>query len=172
MKRFFIVLALSFLLNSAFGQARELIKCRIWKTKSFCTLPNSVRVPETARDSVGASISSIACSELDKQKWVGVWITIREKNVTELRLKNNFSNITLVRKDGEEILHPVAYMRRPTPVGKQEGNPQYISNKSTFGSECVYELKPKERYDIFILFEAAEVGDKLIIDDFLEAVII
>jgi hypothetical protein len=32
----------------------------------------------------------------------------------------------------------------------------------------VYELTPTAKYDLFILFESAEVGDKLIIDGFLE----
>jgi len=170
MKRLFIVLIFFSVTISVFGQPREVVKCRIWKTKSFCQLPNAVSVPETAKYSVGASVSNISCSELDKQNLVGVWVTIREKNVSELRLKNNFSNIRLIRKDTEEALFPIAYVSRSKPIGK-EGNPQYLSNKSTFGGECIYELKPKERYDIFILFESVEVGDKLVIDNFLEAVI-
>jgi hypothetical protein len=167
-KKFFSVLVLFSLSVSAFGQAREIIKCRIWKTSSFCTIPNTVNIPENAKYLVGVSISNIQCSELDKQKLVGIWVTIREKNVSELRLKNNFSNVKLIRKDSGEVLYPVAYMSRSKPVGK-EGNPQYLSGKSTFGGECVYELKPRERYDLFIIFETAEVGDKLVIEDFLEA---
>jgi len=165
MKKVFIVLSLSVLTMSAFGQTREVIKCRLWKTKSFCILPPAVNVPGNAKYPIGVSSSGILCGELDKQNLVGIWITIRDKNVSELRLKNNYSNITLIRKDTEEVLQPFAYMNR---VGK-EGNPQYLSSKSTFGGTCVYELKPKERYDIFILFEAAEVGDTLVIEDFLEA---
>ena len=164
MKKFFIILTLSFLATSAFGQTREVVKCRIWKTKSYCILPPAVNVPSHATYPIGVSSSSILCGELDKQNVVGVWLTIRDKDVSKLLLKNNYSNITLIRKDTEETLHPVAYLNR---VGK-EGNPQYLSGKSSFGGGCVYELKPKERYDIFILFETAEVGDKLIIEDFLE----
>ena len=166
MKRFFIILTLFFLTFSAFGQqTREVIKCRIWKTKSFCMLPTAVNVPGNATYSVGVSSSGILCSELDKQNLVGIWITVRDKNANELRLKNNYSNIILKRKDTDEVLHPFAYVNR---VGK-EGNPQYLSSKSTFGGACVYELKPRERYDIFIVFEAADVGDTLIIEGFLEA---
>ena len=168
MKFFFITSAIFFLTVPAFGQAREVIKCRIWKAKSFCMLPNAVNVPENVKYLVGSSVSSILCSELDKQNLVGIWITIREKNASELRLKNNFSNIRLIRKNTEEVLHPVAYMSRSKPAGKEEGNPQYLSNQSTFGGECLYELKLKGRYDLFILFEAADVGDTLIIEDFLE----
>lgn len=166
MKRFFIIFMLSFFATAAFGQqAREVIKCRLWKTKSFCMLPTAVNVPNNASYGVGVSTSGILCSELDKQNLVGIWITVRDKNANELRLKNNYSNISLVRKDTEEVLHPFAYVSR---VGK-DGNPQYLSGKSTFGGFCVYGLKPRERYDIFIIFEAAEVGDTLIIEDFLEA---
>jgi len=167
-KSFFVVFFLFLSSISTFGQAREIIKCRIWKTSSYCTIPNTVNIPENAKYSVGASITNIRCSELDKQKLVGIWVTVREKNVSELHLKNNFNNVKLIRKDSGEVLYPVAYMSRSKPVGK-EGNPQYLSGKSTFGGECVYELKPRERYDLFILFEAAEVGDKLVIEDFFEA---
>ena len=168
MKKIFIIGAIFLGTISAFGQAREVIKCRIWKTKNYCLLPTAVNVPETAKYLVGASISGISCSELDKQNWVGIWITVREKNASELRLKNNFSNIRLLRKDSETVLLPVAYMSRAKPIGKEEGNPQYLSNSTTFGGECIYELKVKERYDLFILFESADVGDTLIIEDFLE----
>jgi hypothetical protein len=169
MKKFFLILVMSFAAIAVYGQAREVIKCRIWKTNTYCTIPNTVNVPENAKYKVGASLTSMQCSELDKQKQlVGVWVTVREKNVSELRLTNNYSNIKLIRKDSLEVLQPIAYMNRSKPVGK-EGNPQYLSSKSTFGGECVYELKPRERYDLFIFFEAAEVGDTLVIEDFFEA---
>jgi hypothetical protein len=66
----------------------------------------------------------------------------------------------------KEIVHPVAYMERAEPMERY--TPIFSSNKSTF-EKCVFELKPKGKYDLFIIFEAAEVGDKLIIEDFLEA---
>ena len=169
MKKIFIVSAMFLLVISASGQTREIIRCRIWKTKSFCTLPNSVSVPETAKYAVGASVTRVLCTELDKQNLVGVWITIRETSTNAFRLKDNFSNIYIMRKDTEDKIYPVAYMNRAAPAGNNEGNPQFLSNKSTFGGECVYELKPTAKYDLFILFEAAEIGDKLVIEGFLEA---
>ena len=168
MKKWTIILGVFLLPAFGWGQTREIVKCRIWKTKSFCVLPVGVSVPENATYLVGASISRISCNELEKQTVVGVWVTFRDKNVNELRLKNNYSNITLIRKNTEEVLRPVAYMNLPKPAGKDEGNPQYLSSTSTFGGVCVYKLKPKEKYDLFILFEKAEVGDTLIIEDFLE----
>ena len=168
MRKFFIISALFFLSISAFGQTREIIRCRIWKAKSFCTLPNAVNVPSKAKYLAGSSVHSVLCADLDKQNLVGVWITIRETKTIALRLKDNFSNIYLVPKDTEVKLSPVAYMSRATPVGKEDGNPQFLSPQSTFGGECVYELKQTAKYDIFILFEAAEVGDTLVIDGFWE----
>ena len=147
------------------------MKCRIWKTKSFCTLPNAVNVPESAKYLAGSSVSRVSCSDLDKQNLVGVWVTIRETNTSSFRLKDNFSNVYIVRKSTEEKEFPVAYMNRSRPAGNSDGNPQYQSNKSTFGGECVYELKQTAKYDIFILFNAAEVGDMLVIEGFLEVVI-
>ena len=170
MKKGLLIVVLSFFTVAAFGQAREIIKCRIWKPKSFCEIPNTVNIPENAKFSVGVSITNMQCSELDKMKNVmAIWVTVREKNVNELRLKDNFNNVRLIRKESGDTLQPIAYMSRSKPAGKAEGNPQYLSSKSSFGGECVYELKPRERYDLFIVFETVEAGDKLIIDDFFEA---
>ena len=168
MKKIFLVSALFFLTVSALGQTREIVRCRLWKTKSFCILPNSVNVPETAKYVAGASILRVLCTDLDKQNLVGVWVTIRETSASAFRLKDNFSNVYVVRKGTEDKVFPVAYMNRSKPAGNSEGNPQFLSNKSTFGGECVYELKPSGKYDIFILFEFAEVGDTLVIEGFLE----
>ena len=169
MKRVFVIVIMFFLSVSALGQGRDVVRCRIWKTKTFCLLPNSVTVPETAKYTVGTSVVRIACAELDKQNLVGVWVTVRETSVGMLRLKDGFSNIYVIRKDSSEKQFPVAYVSRPYPAGKPEGNPQFLSNQSKFGGECVYELKSSGRYDLFFLFEAAEMGDTLIIEGFLEA---
>ncbi len=166
MKKIFITLIALVMTMAVFGQTKEIIKCRIWKTKSFCTLPDSVNVPGAVNYS-NTYIKGLSCSDLDKKEnLVGVWVTFQGKNLTMLSLTSHYENITLVRKNTQEKIHPYAYMERSKPIEK-DGKPQYNSKESTIGT-CKYELKPNKRYDVFIIFEAGQVGDKLIIDNFLE----
>jgi len=166
MKRSFIVLVIFVLTISVFGRTKESVKCRIWKTESFCTVPQSANLHSGIHYS-DASIRCVSCSKLDTQRLVGVWVTFQGINKSKLSMKSQYKNISLIRKN-KEILHPVAYMERAKPLERY--TPVFSGNESTF-EKCVFELKPKGKYDLFILFEAAEVGDKLIIEDFLETVI-
>jgi hypothetical protein len=169
MKRFMITIAVFVMTFAAIGQTGEIVKCRIWKTKDFCTLPDSVNVPGGVSYS-NTFIRAVSCSELSKnENLVCVWVTFQGKKATELIMVSHYKNITLVRKDNKEKIHPFAYMERSIPL-EQVSGPQYNSKESTM-EKCVFELEPQKRYDLFIIFEAGQVGDKLIIDNFLEAVI-
>lgn len=166
MKNFVIIFAMSLMTTFAFGQ-KERIQCQIWTTESFCDLPASVNVPARINYSDTTINYGEQCESLDKQNFVGVWVTFQGKDTKELNFTSQYRNISLIRKQSKEVLHPVAYMERSNP--HSDGKfPVFLTNKSTFG-KCTYELKPNEKYDLFILFEAAEVGDKLVIEDFLEA---
>jgi len=166
MKRSFIVLMMSVLVISVFGQTKKSVECRIWKTESFCEVPDSAKVHSSIHYRV-ASMLGVSCSELDKKNYIGVWVTFQGINKSKLIMKSQYKNISLIRKN-KEILHPIAYMERAEPLTRY--TPVFSSNKSTF-EECVFELKLKGKYDLFIIFETAEVGDKLIIGGFLKAVI-
>ena len=149
---------------SVFGQTKKSVECRIWKTESFCIVPDSAKIHSSIHYSA-ASMLGVSCSELDKKNYIGVWVTFQGINKDKLILKNQYKNINLIRKKTKEIVHPIAYMERAEPLTRY--TPVFSSNKSTF-EECIFELKPKEKYDLFIIFETAEVGDKLIIGDFLK----
>jgi len=166
MKKYIITLVVFVMTITAFGQTKEIVKCRIWKTKSFCTLPDSINVPG-AVNYTNTKIIGLPCDDLDrKANLVGVWVTFKGKNVRTLSMKSHYENITLVRKNSQEKIHPYAYMERSKPI-REEGKPQYNSKESTMGA-CNFELKANKRYDLFIIFDAGQAGDKLIIDNFLE----
>ena len=166
MKKILFVLAMFLITASVFGQIKDTVTCKIWKTKNFRTIPDSVNVPDNLFFN-GTTFSEMSCGKLKKWNFVGVWVTFEGKNNEKLYLKSHFKNISLVRKNSKEKLHPIYYMEGVRPVS--EGVlPMYINNKSTFKSSY-YNLKPTEKYDLFMLFKKAEVGDKIIIDDFLEA---
>jgi len=138
------------------------VTCRIWETESFYKLPDSVNVPGIIHFEGGV----VDCRH-DSGNFIGVWVTFHGKDVSELNLTSHLNNVSLVRKNTNEVLHPVAYMAHSNLHGDKDELPEYMNNKSEF-RKCKFILTPNEKYDLFILFEAAEVGDKLIIEDFLE----
>jgi hypothetical protein len=166
MKKIIITLTVVIMTIAAFGQTDSTVICRIWKTKSFCDLPEKINVPGAVNYS-NTFVKGVSCQELDKQgNLVGVWVTFEGINKSELYMTSFYNNISLIRINSADTIHPIAYMERHRPI-QEKGDPEYSSNKSTFG-KCTFELKPKKKYDIFIIFSAADIGDKLIIDKFFE----
>lgn len=167
MKKTIIILTIVIMAIASFGQTDSTVTCRIWKTKSFCTLPDGVNVPGAIHYS-NTHMIGIPCQNLDKNdSLVGVWVTFQGKNASELHMKSHYENISLVLKKTGRAIHPVAYMERSKPIHK-EGDPEY-AHKSSTAAEYYFELVPRGKYDLFIIFNTANVGDKLIIANFLEA---
>ena len=167
MKKILITLTMSLIAISVFGQTKETVEARIWGTENFCKLPESAKIAGCIYDKT--LIYQISCDSLNKENYTGVWITFQGKDVDTMYMESYYKNISLICKNTKEILYPVAYMANY--YHKDANNPkepQYNSNKSIMG-ECKYILVPKEKYDLFIIFEKAERGDKVIIKDFLEA---
>ena len=169
MKKIFITLTMSLIAISVFGQTKETVEARIWKTESFCNLPESANVPSGVIYS-NTFIYGICCDSLNKENYTGVWITFEGKDVDTISMKSHYENISLVCKDTKEILHPTAYMGSGYIYknGKHERGASYNSRQSTM-EECKYPIVPKEKYDLFIIFEKAQAGDRIIMEDFLEA---
>ena len=169
MRKIFITLAMSLIAVSVFGQTKETVEARIWKTESFCNLPETAKVPSAINYS-STFMYGITCDSLNKEYYTGVWITFEEKDVNTMSMKSHYKNISLIQKTTKETLYPVAYMESGYTHrnGAFTKEPKYTSNQSTM-EECKYILKPREKYDLFIIFEKAEIGDKVIIEDFLEA---
>ena len=166
MKKLIITLGMSFMAIFAFGQTNEIVEGRIWSPTSFCRLPESANPPIGIRCSQ-ATIYRIYCDSLDNSNYACVWITFQGKNVKALNIKSKYKNISLIRKSTKEKLYPVAYLGGISFSYGEEGNPKYATSESTF-KKCTYPLKPKEKYDLFIFFEKADIGDKVVIEDFLE----
>ena len=153
MKKVFFILTMFLITISVFGQAKEIVTCQIWKTESFCKIPESVNVPwEISAEAM--ETFGVLCDKLDAQNLVGIWITFEGKSNEELYLTSHFNNISLVSKDSKEVLHPIAYMIKSN-LPSQKEKMYYITNESTFG-KCVYKLNSQEKYDLVMLFKKAE----------------
>jgi hypothetical protein len=167
MKKIIITLTAVVMSIASFGQNDSTVTGHIWKPKSFCQLPESINVHGGINYSY-ASIRGISCQELDTMKSTGVWVTFQGKNVSELHMTSHYENISLISMDGKNIVHPIAYLERAK--SSYNGEPEYAYYTST--AEVYYfSLEPKKKYDLFIIFKDAKVGDKIIIDNFLETII-
>ena len=165
MKKILITLTMSLIAISVFGQTKEIVEARIWKMGNFCKLPDSVRIPYAQKYS--AVRSSIPCDFFNKKSYTGIWITFEGKDVDDIYMKSHCKNISLVRKTTKDTLYPVAYMAAVYDNFRFD-KPEYLVNATTF-ENFRYLLNPREKYDLFIIFEKAKPGDRVIIENFLEA---
>lgn len=165
MKKIIITLTAVVMTIASFGQTGEIVKCRIWQTKSFCKLPDSINL-STGVTYNRASMIGAYCNDLDSiSGLVGVWVTFQGKNTTELKLTNHYKNISIISQTSNDTIHPYAYMERDDSYGNH--GPQFLYSASDF-DECIFSLEPKKKYDLFIIFKKAKAGDRFIIDKFLE----
>jgi len=149
------------------AQTNSNIKCRIWKPQSFCNIPDSL----TGIWGIycrQCSWNPINCSEIDKMgNMTGVWLTIPINNGRRFMLKNEFKNISLIKKiDGKKI-HPYAILDFFNY--EKNGNPneqKYII--SIKAKRFFVKLKNDKKFDLILIFPNAEKGDKIIIDKYLE----
>ena len=88
---------------------------------------------------------------------VALWVTITTKGRRpKFKLETAFRNITLIRADGSST--------HPTYVCLGEGNYYGIGFKATnFVGHRTKEL------NFFLFFPEAKLGDKIIIDDFIQS---
>ncbi len=151
--------------TTVFGQQDATITCRLWKTNSFCQLPDSINLPKVYYFA-SATSTDISCHSLDTMKDItSVWVTCNEKTTTKLNMTSNFKNISLIHNNSNDTIHPLAFLRKQRFINLNE--PQY--DYFTFATaDHYFSFSSGQQYDLFILFKNAKVGDKLIIDNFFE----
>jgi len=165
MKKIIITLTAVVMTIAVFGQTESIVKCSIWKPKSYCQLPDSISYFKGLNFS-NASMVGISCRQLDTMhNCVGVRVTFQDKNVSSLDMKSHYENISLVINNGKQTIHPIAFLENPK--SNYNGLPEYMDNTSTADKYNIA-LEPRKRYDLFIIFSSASIGDKLIIENFLE----
>ena len=163
MKTICIILFAFFLTNVSFSQSKSVIKCSIWKPTSFCNIPDSLNLPSWRADNL--TIESVQCEQLDKKNnLIGVWIKLSKKDGSSFLLESNFKNISLVKKNNQEKISPEAILWNLAYSDKHgyiSSNFKTNSFKAKFGTH--------KNIDLIIIFTNAEKGDKIIIDNFVEA---
>jgi hypothetical protein len=142
-------------------------KCIMWNTNSFCN--NAVSRPELSlnMECNDCEFNTVSCHDIDKMSNIkAVWLTINVSGKGKFRIESNFKNFSLERSNGE-IAHPVAMGVGASPSDVKE--PKYYS--SNFKATKLITTF-KKQIDIFLFFENAKVGDKVKIDNFIQAEIV
>jgi len=129
--------------------------CKIWETRDYCNVPDSLKLPVSIN--FKGTIIDLNCNEIELNKDVkAVWLTLNVDNRTIFSLENDFKNIRLIKKNGEEIV--------PVAMSGFISNSGYISSYK--GNEFFVHFD--NRLDLIIFFPGAEVGDVIQIDNFIE----
>lgn len=143
---------------------------RLWQPKSFCNMPEDVNIcyKISCND---CSWQYTDCEKMDKKKLKAVRITFSSSTDTTLNLTTKFENISLKGKNSGKILHPKAILMAESDFNHETGESyQYKTYMTNRFKVAYYTLTfyPDESYDLILLFDDAETGDKITIDDFIE----
>jgi len=157
---FFFAFILTF---GVFAQSKSVIQCKTWRPESYCNIPDSLSLPNWRADH--ATVESISCEKLDKtNNPVGVWLILSKKNGSSFSMESNFKNISLIRKNNQDTIHPVAILWN---LAFSDKHGYLSSNFKTNSFKAKFAHKKK--IDLIMIYSGAEKGDKIIIDHFIEA---
>jgi hypothetical protein len=143
-------------------------KSYLWQPASF-----NHNVEEAAGnfklDCNGCDFNYISGSQLDNKNYKGVWMRVDRGKKTKFKLESGLKNISLIRTEGTKsiVIHPIAVGIDGPQWREKEWT--YLSNKFKTGG-ATYRFG--DHIDFYLIFEDAKVGDKVVIDDFVETVVV
>ncbi len=132
--------------------------CSIWEGSSFCSGIKDFRFP--GQVSVDGNIVTTSCSKLGNINDLQA-IHLKGKTAKKLilSLTEDFKNIVLEKNDGSKI-NPVAISHYYTGLGVISG---YKGKR--------FQMIFKDKVELILFFKDVEVGDKIMIDKTIEAVV-
>jgi hypothetical protein len=148
--------------SKSINKLNRLTKCKLWKPKKFCDLPKGVNL-SSSYDVDDAEYDYVSCQEATKNMATmkAVWVTIKTSGRSKLQLESQLKNITLVGVNNGKLLHPLMIAT--------------VADGSTFFGNKFKAKKFAAIYngqmDFFLFFSEAEIGDKIIINNFIETII-
>lgn len=116
----------------------------------------------------GCEFDYISGAQLDNKNYKGVWMRVTKDKKIKFKVETGLKNITLIRTVGDKCIamHPVAVGIDGPQWRQKEWT--YLSNKFKTGG-ATYTFS--EHIDFYLIFEDAKAGDKLVIDDFVETLV-
>lgn len=143
-------------------------KSYLWQPASF-----NKNVEEASgqfkMDCNGCDFSYISGAQLDGKNYKGVWMRVTRDKKIKFKLETGLKNISLIRTEGNKsvAIHPIAVGIDGPQWRQKEWT--YISNKFKTNN-AIYTFS--DHIDFYLIFEDAKVGDKLVIDDFVETLVV
>lgn len=148
------------------------VKCRLWKTNDFSKLPDSLKLP--------SKISCTTCSwdiltgeELNKKgNFIAVHLTFSGLRDTSFSIKSKYKNFSLIKKGSNKATHPFAIVWPGFKYDKKTDKEVSIIGFMTQKLKAInYKafINPKNKCDMIFMFKEAEVGDIIVIEDFIKA---
>lgn len=149
-------------LKSTF-KLNQYTKCKLWKSKNFCDIPRKAKL-SSSYTADAAEYDYVSCQEATKNMSImkAVWITIDITGRTKLQLESQLENITLIESKNGKVSHPLmiaAVTDGSTFFGKNFKAKKFVANYDG-------------QLDIFLFFPEAEVGDTILIKNFVKTVIL
>jgi len=111
----------------------------------------------------------ISGTQLDNKNYKGVWMRVTKDKKIKFKMESGLKNVSLIRTEGAKtiVMHPVAVGIDGPQWRDKEWT--YLSNKfKTKDASYIF----SDHIDFFFVFENARVGDRLVIDDFVETVVV
>ncbi len=142
-------------------------KSFLWQPSSFNHNVEVVRGTLRA-DCNSCDFNYISGAQLDGKNYKGVWMHVTRDKKIKFKLETSLKNISLIRTEGNKCVavHPLAI-----GIGgpeKNGNNWEYLSNKfKTNGVTYTF----GDHIDFYFIFEDARAGDKLVIDNFVETLV-
>lgn len=138
---------------------------------NICNLSNSLNIPKNI-SAKECTWKTLTCEQIEsKGDFIGVHIKFKCKTDIIFSLKSNFKNIKLINKVTEKILHPYAILWNDSEFNSTTDTEipfiGYMTNNfkaEEYNVSCLQ----NEQYDLILLFEKAELGNKLVIENFIE----
>lgn len=165
-KIFLFFLIISFSLCS-YAQRNVKTKCTIMHTSDYCIPCDSLKFPNVLLfDS--AYTHTVVCGEINKLSAAhAVHLVLTRRNGRVFRLETGFKNISLIKKSDGNILHPIAINFPYYSVDDSSKYVKYLTSDFVV-SRCVIKFHFKKYIDMVLIFPEANVGDKVVIKDYVE----
>ncbi len=170
MKNLIVLIFVSFLTIGAFAQSKSVVSCKIWNPESFCDIPDSLITMPRIINADTVFAYSISCNDIDKKEnKTAVWLTLSTKDGSSLMFVSGFKNISLINKTNDKKIHPFAILWSDFTYNENGKSNLHYMTSAFKTSKYKSKFSFQKKIDLILIFPNAEKGDKIIIDDFIEA---
>lgn len=145
--------------NQKKSKVTRVKSCKIWNTKDFCNIPKVAKFA-TSLDCEGVEFDYIDCQTANQINDITcVWLTIGVTEKSKINIENQLKNFILIKGNNKKQ-YPLMIK-----IGAENNfwGAKFKAKKIT--------VDYNKQIDIFLFFKNAAVGDKIIINNLIEALI-